>query len=110
MKEFIDNPGDPLAGIDEAVAALRAAWAGGDDGALLPASALKGSQLIAVNDALSVVSRLTSAIHSPVAAEIVRESRPELGATAWPSSRVSATPSRSSPRPPEPRPATRCGS
>ncbi len=28
MNDPIDRPGDPLAGIDEAVAALRAAWAG----------------------------------------------------------------------------------
>ena len=79
MKDLIDDSSDPLAGIDEAVAALRAAWAGGDDGALLPASALKGSQLIAVNNALGLLQRRTSAVHAPVAAEIMRESRPELG-------------------------------
>lgn len=79
MKDLIDEPDDPLAGIDEAVAALRAAWAAGGDGALLPASALKGSHLIAVNDALGLLQRRTSAVHAPVAAEIMRESRPEFG-------------------------------
>ena len=42
-------------------------------------SALEGSQLIAVNDALGLLQRRTSAVHAPVAAEIARESRPELG-------------------------------
>jgi hypothetical protein len=79
MKDLIDEPGDPLAGIDEAIAALRAAWAAGGEGSLLPASALKGSHLIAVNDALGLLQRRTSAVHAPVAAEIMRESRPEFG-------------------------------
>ena len=72
MNDLIDEPGDPLAGIDEAVAALRAAWAAGGEGSLLPASALKGSHLIAVNDALGLLQRRTSAVHAPVAAEIMR--------------------------------------
>ena len=35
---------------------------------------------LAVNDALGALQRHKDAIHAPVAAEIARESRPELGA------------------------------
>ena len=79
MNDPIEGPGDPLAGIDEAVAALRAAWASGGDGPLPEISALKGAHLIAVNNALGLLQRRTSAVHAPVAAEIMRESRPEFG-------------------------------
>ncbi|SFS02467.1 HNH endonuclease [Microbacterium sp. cf046] len=79
MNDLIDDTSDPLAGIDEAVAALRAAWAVGGEGSLPPVSALKGSQLIAVNEAMGLLRRRTDAVHAPVAAEIARESRPELG-------------------------------
>jgi hypothetical protein len=79
MNDPIDGPSDPLAGIDEAVAALRAAWSGGADGPLPEISALKGAHLIAVNNALGLLQRRTSAVHAPVAAEIMRESRPEFG-------------------------------
>lgn len=79
MNDLIDDPSDPLAGIDEALAALRAAWAHESDGRLVEISALKGAHLIAVNNALGLLQRRTSAVHAPVAAEIMRESRPEFG-------------------------------
>jgi Domain of unknown function (DUF222)/HNH endonuclease len=79
MNDPIESPSDPLAGIDEAVAALRAAWAAGGDAPLPEVSALKGAHLIAVNNALGLLQRRTSALHAPVAAEIMRESRPEFG-------------------------------
>ncbi len=49
------------------------------DGPLPEISALKGAHLIAVNNALGLLQRRTSAVHAPVAAEIMRESRPEFG-------------------------------
>lgn len=79
MTDSIDDPSDPLAGVVDALDRLRSAWATGGDGALLPVSALKGSQLVAVNNALGLLQRRASAVHAPVAAEIMRESRPELG-------------------------------
>ena len=79
MNESVAGPSDPLAGIDEAVAALRAAWAAGGEGPLPEVSALTGAHLMAVNNALGVLQRRTSALHAPVAAEIMRESRPEFG-------------------------------
>ena len=79
MKAPIDEPSDPLAGIDEAVALLRAAWAVDGEGPPPPASGLTGAQLIAVNHALGLLRRRTDAVHAPVAAEIARESRPEMG-------------------------------
>lgn len=79
MNDLIEGPSDPLAGIDEAVAALRAAWAAGGDGPLPEIPALKGAHLIAVNNALGLLQRRTSALHAPIAAEIMRESRPEFG-------------------------------
>lgn len=79
MNATIDDASDPLAGIDEAVAALRAAWADGADGPLPEISSLKGAHLIAVNNALGLLQRRTSAVHAPIAAEIMRESRPEFG-------------------------------
>jgi len=79
MNDPIEYPSDLLAGIDEAVAALRAAWAAGSAAPLSEISALKGAHLIAVNNALGLLQRRTSALHAPVAAEIMRESRPEFG-------------------------------
>src|SRR5215204_1523412 len=79
MNEGVDATSDPLAAIDVAVAELRAAWAADGDGPLPPVSALHGPQLIAVNNALGRLRRLTDAVHAPVAAEIARESRPEMG-------------------------------
>src|SRR5918994_4694397 len=74
-----DDPGDLLAGIDEAVAALRAVWSTGPDGSVPPVSSLRGPQLIAVNEALGVLRRRAAAVHAPIAAEIARESRVEMG-------------------------------
>src|SRR5688500_16865486 len=80
MNDLIGDQGDPLAAVDDAVAAVRAAWAAGDDGSLVPVPALKGAQLVAVNEALGLLRRRTDAAHAEIAAEIARESRPELGA------------------------------
>lgn len=72
------NATDPLAGLDGAVAALHAAWS---DGVGMPsADGLERRRLMAVNDTLGVVRRHLDAVHAQVAAQIARESRPELGA------------------------------
>ncbi|GAA1948719.1 HNH endonuclease [Microbacterium deminutum] len=70
---------NPLAVLEEAVGELHAAWRGvsGDD--LRAVKDLERSRLIAVNTALSVVSRIADSLHADLAAEIARESRPELG-------------------------------
>lgn len=57
----------------EAVTAARDVW---PDGRI---EGTDGSRLIAVNDALGVARRLLEAAETQVAAEIARQSRPELG-------------------------------
>ncbi|GAA1468006.1 HNH endonuclease [Microbacterium thalassium] len=69
---------DPLATLDEAYARLRQAWAGADADDCAPVAGL-GDRLIEVNRALGAVRRAADGLHSAVAAEIARESRPELG-------------------------------
>lgn len=88
---LFDNVGDeayngamtsnPLAGLDEALRALRSTWAQSSPGDE-PASAdsLPGRALVAVNDAIGAVRRHLDAVHAQVAAEIARQSRSELGA------------------------------
>ncbi len=71
---------DPLAPLEEAIRAVRASWSDGCDGDLPEASGLRRAQLVAVNDALGALQRHKDAIHAGVAAEMARESRPELGA------------------------------
>ncbi|WES65705.1 DUF222 domain-containing protein [Microbacter sp. GSS18] len=68
---------DPLHALDQAYARLREAWSETDAGRA-PVSAL-GDRLIEVNNALADVRRATDGVQSAVAAEIARESRPELG-------------------------------
>lgn len=63
----------PLDGIAEALRALAAA--GGDR----PAAALTPAQLVAVNQAFGALKRHVDAAFAPVAAEISRQSRRELG-------------------------------
>lgn len=58
-----------------AVEAMRSAWRDAPD-----ATGLSDADLVAMNDALGVVRRLTDAVHAPVAARIAEESRLELGA------------------------------
>jgi 5-methylcytosine-specific restriction protein A len=70
---------DPLAAVDDAVRALRSAWAGGEGMPLPDVPGLGGSRLIAVNDAIGALRRQLDAVHAPIAAEIARESRRELG-------------------------------
>lgn len=73
---------DPLAPLNAAVDALRGAWAGEDSVPAVAGPSVAGmshSQLIAVNDALSAVSRVIGGLQARVAAEIARESRRELG-------------------------------
>ena len=71
---------DPLAQLEEAVRVLRVAWAGENGAALSEVADLTHARLIETNDALSVVYRLTGGLQAEFAAEIARESRPELGA------------------------------
>lgn len=65
--------GNPLDGIAEALRLLTAA--GGDR----PAAALTPRELISVNRAFGALKRHVDAAFAPVAAEIARQSRPELG-------------------------------
>lgn len=65
--------GTPLNGIEEALRALTAA--GGDR----PAGALSPAELVAVNRAFGALKRHVDAAFAPVAAEISRQSRRELG-------------------------------
>lgn len=64
---------DTLAGIAEALAALAAAGGGRAPEAMTP------GELIAVNDAFGALKRHVDAAFAPVAAEIARQSRAELG-------------------------------
>lgn len=73
--EFME---DPLAALELAVSALRAAW--GAEGEHSDVKDLGRARLIAVNDGLGVIQHLRDALHADVAAAIARESRPELGA------------------------------
>lgn len=73
-----DGNMDPLLGLEEAVATLREVWAAGADAAP-PAPELGRERLMAVTEALSTVSRHLGGLRSEVAAEVARESRPELG-------------------------------
>ncbi len=70
---------DTLTGLETAVTALRRAWAG-DRGAAEPVSGLTGTQLVSVLDGLGAVARHLDGVRAQVAAEIDRQSRPELGA------------------------------
>lgn len=64
---------DTLTGIAEALAALAAAGGGRAPEAMTP------GELIAVNDAFGALKRHVDAAFAPVAAEIARQSRAELG-------------------------------
>jgi 5-methylcytosine-specific restriction protein A len=69
---------DPLAALHDSLAELRAVWQG--DCAEAPSvDALGRRRLVAVNDALGALRRHVDAVHVQIAAEIARESRPELG-------------------------------
>lgn len=69
---------DPLTGLEDAVATLRTVWSAGSDDA--PAALELGrARLIAVTEALSTVARHLGGLRSEIAAEVARESRPELG-------------------------------
>ncbi len=63
----------PVDALLEAVTAAREVW---PDGRI---EGTEGARLIAVNDALGVARRLLEAAATQVAAEIARQSRPELG-------------------------------
>ncbi|WP_231478588.1 MULTISPECIES: HNH endonuclease signature motif containing protein [Microbacterium] len=64
----------PMDALLEAVTAAREVWPVGR------LEGVEGARLIAVNDALGVARRLLEAAWTQVAAEIARQSRPELGA------------------------------
>lgn len=69
---------DQLAGLEEAITALRTVWAGA--GAVAgPAEGLDRVALIGVSDALGAVGRRLDGVRALVAAQIDRQSRPELG-------------------------------
>src|SRR5205085_7541100 len=76
---YHDDMNDPLAAVEDAVRALRTAWAGEEGLPLAAVTGLGGSRLIAVNDAIGTIRRQLDAVHAPIAAEIARESRRELG-------------------------------
>ncbi len=71
---------DPLAQLEAAVRKVRVAWQGESSGDLTDVTGLGRQRLMAVNEALGELQRYKDALHAPVAAEIARESRPELGA------------------------------
>lgn len=64
-----------LTALHEAMSLVDAVWADAED-----SSDLSREQLIKVNDAIGALHRRLDAVHADVAAEIARESRPELGA------------------------------
>ncbi|UYO97283.1 HNH endonuclease [Microbacterium sp. M28] len=66
-----------LTPLHEALAVLAEVWGAAGD-----ATDLSRAQLVAVNDALGVLERRTSAVHAEVAAGIAYESRAELGPEA----------------------------
>ncbi|QAY59639.1 HNH endonuclease [Microbacterium protaetiae] len=70
---------DPLAGLEDAVAALRRAWAG-DAVGVAPAQELDRQTLVAVTEALGAVDRRLGTVCAQVAEAMDRQSRPELGA------------------------------
>ena len=71
---------DLVSQLQDAVAELHRCWAGEGSAGLPPVQGLERSRLIAVNNAAATVARLNGAIQAQFAAEIARESRPELGA------------------------------
>jgi 5-methylcytosine-specific restriction protein A len=70
---------DRLTAIEDSLLAVRDAWVGREARPPLRAAELDGRRLIAVNRALATLRRQVDALHVEVAAEIARESRPELG-------------------------------
>lgn len=69
---------DPFAGVDDALAAARRAWAVAHAGEV-PADGLEGASLAALNSAMGALRRHVEAVHAKVAAEVARASRVELG-------------------------------
>src|SRR6185312_5465177 len=69
---------DPLAGLEDAVGSLRDAWTG-PRATAGPATNLARAELMRVLDRLGELSRRVDDLRAQVAAEIDRESRPELG-------------------------------
>src|SRR3954451_8585223 len=70
---------DLVTQLHDAVDDLHRCWAGETGDGLPPVQGLERPRLIAVNNAAAIVARLTGAIQAQFAAEIARESRPELG-------------------------------
>lgn len=69
---------DPFTAVDEALERARRAWA--ESVAAGPAvDGRSGGALVALNDAVAALSRSVAAVHTQVAADIARASRPELG-------------------------------
>lgn len=69
---------DPFAGVDDALAVARQAWAVAHVGEAA-ADGLEGAPLAALNSAMGVLRRHVEAVHAKVAAEVARASRVELG-------------------------------
>lgn len=75
----IEHMNDPLLGLIQALSRVTDAWAVTSAGERLPVDVLAPSQLVAATDALGALRRHIDAIHARVAAEIARQSRPDLG-------------------------------
>ena len=78
-----------LTAMHEAMSRLDAAWGDADD-----SNELSREQLMAVTNAIGLVQRRLDAMHVDVAAEISRESRPELGADGLAKQQGYRTPAR----------------
>jgi len=69
---------DPLAGVADALSTARDAWgaAAVDDASV---EGMSGPALVALNDAIASLRKQVDAVHVQVAAQVARQSRPELG-------------------------------
>lgn len=69
---------DPFAGIEAALAEARDAWAAAHTDSCA-ADGIEGAPLAALSRAIGALRRRVDAVHTQVAAEVARASRPELG-------------------------------
>lgn len=70
---------DPLVTLLDAIAGVGDAWPVSASGQRLAVESLDQAQLVAANESLGRLRRHLDAVHSRVASEIARQSRPELG-------------------------------
>lgn len=69
---------DPFAGVAEALSTARDAW-GSAAVAGASVEGMSGPALVALNDAIASLRKQVDAVHVQVAAQVARQSRPELG-------------------------------